>query len=147
MEIINYDSFIEKLNETKHNNYNCTILLFYSGDLMTYDDIVIEDETEFYNTFSDLIYYIETKCCNPEENNNFIRIIDDLLSISSKRKLDKIDVNFILFKEKVLTFIDKFKNKIITEDILNEQLYKLFEIKDYNNLIAELQDRYKIITK
>lgn len=145
MKTIDYNSFIEKIIETKSNNYNCTILLFYTGEIMSGEgDIIIEEEDNFYNIFSDLIYYIETKCCNTDERDNFKVIINSLIDISSERKLDKIDINYILFKEKILQLIDKFKNKKITEKVLEEQFYKLFEIKDYNFLLNQLDLRYNI---
>lgn len=143
MKIINYSSFIEEINKTKHNNYICTILLFYTGDIMSCEeDTEIEDEENFYNIFSDLIYYIETKCCDPDEQNNFKKIIDDLVRISSERKLDKIDVNYILFKEKIKKIMDRYKNKKITEKIFEEQICRIFEIKDHKLLLDELKNRF-----
>lgn len=148
MKIIDYNSFIEKMNETKINNYDCTILLFFTEEIMLgEEDTEIKDEENFYNTFSDLIYYIETKGCDLNEKDNFKSIIDDLIAISSEKKLDKIDVNYVLFKEKILKFIDKFKNEKITENILKEQLCKLFELMDYDYLLKELTFRFNASQK
>ena len=146
MRVINYDSFIEKINETQNNNYNCAILLFYTEEIMSIEEnIEIEDEENFYKIFGDLIYYIETKGCDSDEKDNFKIIVNDLVFISSTRKLDKIDVNYTLFKEKILQLIDRFKNKKITEKILKEQFYKLFEVEDYNYLLNQLNKRSKVI--
>jgi hypothetical protein len=146
MTIINYTSFIEKINETKKNNYDCKILLFYTGEIMSGEEnIQIEDEESFYNIFGNLIYYIETQACNIEERESFKIIVDDLVFISSIKKLDSIDVDYLLFKEDVLKFVDKFRSKKITEEILKEQFYKTFKIQNYNYLLAQLNDRYKIV--
>lgn len=140
---INYNSFIEKINETKLNNYDCTILLFYTGEIIYHENIEIEDEENFYNFFSDLIYYIETKCCNKEEYDNFKSIINDLVATATNRKIDRIDVNFVLFKVKVLQLIEKFQEKKITAQILREQIYKIFDMENYQYIIDELHKRYK----
>ena len=146
MKTINYTSFIKELNETKRNDYDCKILLFYTGEIMSGEEnIKIEDEESFYNIFSNLIYYIETKACNIEERESFKIIVDDLVFISSIKKLDSIDVDYLLFKEDILKFIEKFRNEKITEEILKEQFYKIFKIKNYNYLVAQLYARYKIV--
>ena len=108
------------------------------------EDMMIDDEENFYNIFSDLIYYIETKCCNLDEQSNFKLIIDDLILISNKRKLDKIDVNYILFKDSISKSINKFRCKKITENVLKEQVFKFFEIGDCNYLLKQLVDRYGV---
>ena len=148
MKTINYTSFIKELNETKRNDYDCKILLFYTGEIMSGEEnIKIEDEESFYNIFSNLIYYIETKACNIEERESFKIIVDDLVFISSIKKLDIIDVDYLLFKEDILKFIEKFRNEKITEEILKEQFYKIFKIKNYNYLVAQLYARYKIVVQ
>jgi hypothetical protein len=143
MKIINYNSFLEKIEDTKLNNYDCSILLFYTGDIMMYeDDLEIEDEDNFNIIFGDFIYYIETEGCNDK---NFRSIIDNLISISRIRKLDKVDINYTLYKEDVLKFVEKINNNKITEKVFEGQLYKIFKINDFQYLKNQLSIRFGLM--
>lgn len=146
---INHESLITQIKKTQLQNYDESILIFYTDEIMKCnDDLDIENEDDFNLTFSDFIYYIQTLSFahdyQGKEKKKFKKIIDHLTTVSLERQLDNIDVNYILFKEEVLKLITSFKNGKLTEKILKEQLYKCFNIKDYDYLINQLIHRYKI---
>lgn len=145
METIILNNINDVLKNIKERNYDqnfASIMgMLYMFDETTEDlKFIFNEELDQYSYF---FYFLDIKTLKLSEE-NFKKIIDDLISISSTRKLDKIDVNYILFQEKVLKFIDKYKNKKITEQILKEQLYKLFEINDFQFLINQLKIRFNI---
>ncbi len=132
MEIINYNIFINKIKESKDNNYELFELKRISWLLNFSDESVkIEDEKVFFNIFSDLLYYIDV---NAQNDTIFKQVIDDIIKISLKRKLVKNDIVFILNKTKILEVICKFKENKISKNILVNQLKKYFNDNNYEEI-------------
>lgn len=142
MNYISYKTFIDKIYETKKVDYDCSILLFFTGEIISNENLIIEDEIEFNLIFDDLIFYIETSAC--DDKNRFREVIDDLITVLNKRKIDDFDIKFILNKEKIFTIVNKVLNKKISNDIYNQQLIKIFKIEDLNYLRQKLKEKFQI---
>ena len=135
---INYNTLIEKIEETINRNYDCSILMFLANDVLT-------DEKDFqlgYDFFP-LLLYFDTLACN--DKIRFQELINFLYSISKERNIDSFDVNYILNKEEIIATIDEYKLGFITKDILVKKLKKYFFVDDISNLLDLFEKRENII--
>lgn len=139
MEIINHNIFINKISESKKKGYDIVEIKRISW-LVNFSDesILIEDEENFLNVFSDLLYYFDIVAQN---DNLFKQIIDDLLEISQKKNLNYLDIKYILNKNEILKIIDKFKLKKISKSILIKQLKKYFNVAEFNEIQEYLNNQ------
>lgn len=135
---INYNTLVEKIRQTIKNNYDCTILMFFAGEIMMADE-----DIELENSFSPLLLYFDTVAC--DDKIRFKEIIDFLYDIiCSKRNIDDFDINYILNKEEIFTLINKYKSGFITKNILISKLKKYFYNEDIENIIQLFENRLNI---
>ena len=125
---INYNTLIEKIELTRKNNYNCTILLFFAGEV-----IMEEEEVELSNYFFPLLFYFDTVAS--DDQLKFEEIINSLHKVNKERTIDSFDVNYILNKNEITTLIDKHKLGYIPTYILVERLKKYFLLNDITELL------------
>jgi hypothetical protein len=135
---INYNILIEKIKETRNNNYDCTILMFFAGEV-----IMEEEDVELSNDFLPLLLYFDTVAS--DDKVRFEELINFLYNICKEREIDSFDVNYILNKEEIIILIDKHKLGFITTDLLVGSLKKYFFSDDIPSLLKLFEKRENII--
>jgi hypothetical protein len=135
---INYNTLIEKIKETRNNSYDCTILMFFAGEV-----IMEEEDIELSNDFFPLLLYFDTVAC--DDKVRFQELINFLYNVCNKREIDSFDVNYILNKEEIITLIDKYKLGFIPKDLLFYRLKKYFFSDDVTSLLKLFEKRENII--
>lgn len=141
MEVINYKKFVNEIILSQKFQYDCETLSSLSS-LMIYDEIEIQDEDDFYDIFSELVFYFSSVACDDEKK--FKEVIDEIVILSNQGKLSKADILFALNKSKIVELVTKYRVNVITIKNMNRYLKTVFVGFSISDIYNYLNDKVDI---
>lgn len=120
---ITYQHLYEKLKETQQNDYDASILLFFSSPII-YDEV----ESSLSAIYFPLLVYFSTVA--EDDLKKFKEVIDFLVTKGSSTEITSFDIDFILNRAELQQIFNKYSVGYLSEDDVLIRISKLFFTND-----------------